>query len=144
MRPLSRQRRSGERGIAALEFVLVFPFLLMVLFGIIDVSLVLCDKAVITNAAGEAARQGIVVSQPAASKIQTVAQTYMQNGLVTGGTPTTPTVTVSPGGGCASAGSGNPLTVTINYTYEGLVVGTWLSELTGPIAISANATKNCE
>jgi len=144
MRRVPCRRRSGERGIAALEFVLVFPFLLMALFGVIDVSLVLCDRAVITNAAGEATRQGIVVSQPAASTIQAAAQTYMQNGLVTGGTPTTPTVTVSPSGACASAGSGNPLTVTINYTYEGLVVGSWLKELTGPIALTANATKNCE
>ncbi|TCG06951.1 pilus assembly protein TadE [Paraburkholderia steynii] len=146
MRRRTHQRRAGERGIAALEFVLVFPFLLMVLFGIVDVSLLLCDKAVITNAAGEATRQGVVLRVPSASasQIQNVALSYTQNGLVTGGTATTPAVTVTPSGGCASAGSGNPLKVTISYTYQGIVVGTWLSVLTGPITITANATKNCE
>jgi Flp pilus assembly protein TadG len=140
-----RQRlAANEQGIAALEFVLILPFLLMVLFGIIDVSLLLCDKAVITNAAGEAARQGIVVTPPSSQTIQNNALASMQNSLVTGGTATTPTVNVTPSGGCGSAGSGNPLKVTISYTYSGLVVGSTLSSLTGPVTITAAAVKNCE
>jgi Flp pilus assembly protein TadG len=138
--------RAKERGIVALEFVLVLPFLLIVLFGIIDTSLLLCDKAVITNAAGEAARAGIVVRTPplTASQIQSVALAYTQNNLVTGGTATTPTVSVTPSGGCASAGSGSALNVTVNYTYEGLVLGSALSSLTGPVTVTAVAVKNCE
>ena len=145
-RRVYQRRRSSQRGVAALEFVLVFPFLMMVLFGIIDVSLMLCDKAVITNAAGEAARQGVVLRVPPANAalIQNAALTYMQNGLVAGGAAATPTVTVSPSGTCASAGSGNPLTVTISYAYQGIVLGSWLSVLTGPITVTATATKNCE
>ena len=58
MKPLARLA-SDTRGVAALEFVLVFPFLMTVLFGIVDTSLLLCDKAVITNASREAARAGV-------------------------------------------------------------------------------------
>lgn len=137
---------ANERGIASLEFVLMLPFVLMVMFGIVDVSLLLCDKAVITNAAGEAARQGVVLSVPraTASSIQAVALSYTQNGLVTGGTATTPTITIVPSGGCPSTGVGNTLQVTVTYTYRGLVLGSALSALTGPVTITAAAVKYCE
>jgi Flp pilus assembly protein TadG len=139
-------RRVRARGIVSLEFVLVLPFLLMILFGIVDVSMVLCDKAVITNAAGEAARQGVVLRVPSytQAQIQNVALSYTNNSLVTSGTNAPPTVSVSPSGGCASAGSSNPLQVTITYTYNGVVLGSALSAITGPITVSAVAVKNCE
>ncbi|QCP52711.1 pilus assembly protein [Trinickia violacea] len=132
-----------DEGVVALEFALVFPFLMMVLFGIVDVSLLLCDKAVITNASREAARAGVVVRVPplTAAQITTVALNYAQNSLITGGTATTPTVTVNQSSGTSS---GNPLTVTVSYTYEGLVVGSALSVLTGPVTLSATTVMNYE
>lgn len=134
---------SNERGVAALEFVLVFPFLMTVLFGIIDASLLLCDKAVITNASREAARAGVVVRVPqlTASDIRNVALAYTQNNLVTGGTATTPTINVDQSAGTSP---GSPLKVTVTYTYEGLVLGSALSSLTGPITISATSVMNYE
>ena len=132
-----------DDGVVALEFALVFPFLMMVLFGIVDVSLLLCDKAVITNASREAARAGVVVRVPplTAAQITTVALNYAQNSLITGGTETTPTVTVNQSSGTSS---GNPLTVTVSYTYEGLFVGSALSVLTGPVTLSATTVMNYE
>jgi Flp pilus assembly protein TadG len=134
---------SNERGVVALEFVLVFPFLMTVLFGIVDASLILCDKAVITNAGREAARAGVVVRVPqmASSAIANVAMTYAQNNVVTGGTPTTPTVTVDQSAGTAP---GSPLKVTVSYTYDGLVLGSALSSLTGPITITSVTVMNYE
>ncbi|MGN6233442.1 MAG: TadE/TadG family type IV pilus assembly protein [Trinickia sp.] len=134
---------SNERGVAALEFVLVFPFLMTVLFGIVDTSLLLCDKAVITNASREAARAGVVVRVPqmAASDVANVALAYAQNNLVTGGTATTPTVSVDQSAGTSP---GSPLTVTVTYTYEGLVLGSALSALTGPVTVSATTVMNYE
>ncbi|MDH3999245.1 MAG: pilus assembly protein, partial [Desulfuromonadales bacterium] len=49
-----------ERGTALVEFSLVLPLLLMVLFGIIEFSILFYDKAVITNASREAAREWVV------------------------------------------------------------------------------------
>ena len=134
---------SDERGVAALEFVLVFPFLMTVLFGIVDTSLLLCDKAVITNASREAARAGVVVRVPqmAASDVANVALAYTQNSLVTGGTATTPTVTVTQASGTSP---GSPLSVTVTYTYEGLVLGSAMSALTGPVTVSATTVMNYE
>ena len=134
---------SNERGVAALEFVLVFPFLMTVLFGIVDTSLLLCDKAVITNASREAARAGVVVRVPqmAASDVANVALAYAQDNLVTGGTATTPAVSVDQSGGTSP---GNPLKVTVTYTYEGLVLGSAFSALTGPVTVSATTVMNYE
>jgi len=134
---------SDERGVAALEFVLVFPFLMTILFGIVDTSLLLCDKAVITNASREAARAGVVVRVPqmAASDIANVALAYAQSNLVTGGAATTPTVNVDQSSGTSP---GSPLTVTVTYTYEGLVLGSAFSALTGPVTVSATTVMNYE
>lgn len=132
-----------ERGVAALEFVLVFPFLMTVLFGIVDTSLLLCDKAVITNASREAARAGVVVRVPqlAASEVANVALAYAQDNLVTGGTATTPTVNVDQSSGTSP---GSPLKVTVTYTYDGLVLGSALSSLTGPVTVKATTIMNYE
>ncbi|NRO96861.1 pilus assembly protein [Paraburkholderia sp. NMBU_R16] len=143
-RHLGRHRRTRAGGIVSLEFVLMLPFLLMLMLGIIDMSLLLCDKAIITNAAGAAARQGVVLrSTPyTTTQIQNVALTFMQGSLVSGGTATTPTVT--PSGSCLTIGSGNALQVTIKYTYNGLMVGSAFSALTGPLTLTATAVMNCE
>ncbi|RQR42672.1 MULTISPECIES: TadE/TadG family type IV pilus assembly protein [unclassified Burkholderia] len=126
------------RGVVSLEFVLMLPFLLMVLIGIIDTSLLLCDKAVITNASREAARAGVVLRVPmlTPTQIANVASTYTQNSLITGGTATTPTITVTQANGTTA---GTALTVTVTYTYSGLVLGSAFSALTGPVTISASS-----
>ncbi|EDT39225.1 TadE/TadG family type IV pilus assembly protein [Burkholderia ambifaria] len=126
------------RGVVSLEFALMLPFLLMVLIGIIDVSLLLCDKAVITNASREAARAGVVLRVPmlTTTQIANVALSYTQNSLVSGGSATAPTVAVTQANGTTA---GTALTVTVTYTYSGLVLGTALSVLTGPITISASS-----
>lgn len=143
-RHIGRRARRRARGIVSLEFVFMLPFMLVVMFGIIDMSLLLCDKAIITNAAGQAARQGVVLrSTPyTVSQIQSVALAYTNNNLLAGGTVTAPTVT--PSGSCSTIGSGNPLTVTINFTYNGLFVGSALAALTGPFIVTATAVMNCE
>lgn len=135
--------RHASRGAIALEFVLVLPFLLIVLFGIIDVSLLLCDKAFITNASREAARAGVVVRVPqlTPAQISNVALNYLQNSLVTGGTATTPTVTVNQSAGTSS---GSPLTVTVSYQYQGLMLGSAFSSLTGPVTVTAVTVMNYE
>jgi Flp pilus assembly protein TadG len=131
-----------ERGIAALEFVLVLPFLLMVLFGIIDVSMILCDKAVITNASREAARAGVVlrVTPLTSTQIQNIALNYTQNSLVTGGPATSASAVAQVG----TQTSGSPLTVTVTYRYQGFVLGSVFSALTGPVTIRAITVMNYE
>jgi Flp pilus assembly protein TadG len=137
---LSLQRDEG--GVAALEFVLMLPFMLMLLFGIIDVSMILTDKAIITNASREAARAGVMLRATpwTSAQVQAVALNYTLNNLVTGGTPTAATAVAS----YVNQTSGSPLKVTVTYTYRGLVLGSIFSAITGPITITAVSVMNYE
>ena len=56
-------RRRRDRGAAALEFALVLPVLLIIVFGIIDFGRMLNAKIVLTQAAREGARAAAVGTQ---------------------------------------------------------------------------------
>lgn len=55
-----RVRPRGERGAAAVEFALVFPFLLVIVFGIIDFGLYFNNSINVRQGVREAARQAVV------------------------------------------------------------------------------------
>ncbi|MGN6575622.1 MAG: TadE/TadG family type IV pilus assembly protein [Nocardioides sp.] len=55
-----RTRRCPERGAVAVEFALVLPILVMLLFGIIEFGFVLAQKAALSSAVREGARYGSV------------------------------------------------------------------------------------
>ena len=57
---LRTRRARGERGAAAVEFALVVPILLLLVFGIIDYGAVYADSISARNGVREAARQGVV------------------------------------------------------------------------------------
>ena len=143
-----------QSGTAVVEFGLVLPLLLLLLFGIIEFSVMLYDKAVITNASREATRQGVVYSMPypASSAIVSTATNNLAKNLITFGAGGTPSATVSPTSGCTA--SGTPLTVTVSYPFTGLAIGSGVVEGTqlNPLAsfaknaltLTASTTMNCE
>lgn len=51
-----RRRKRDQRGAAAVEFALILPIFLMVLFGVIDFGYAINRSAVVNNAARDAAR----------------------------------------------------------------------------------------
>jgi hypothetical protein len=55
-----KAKRKSEEGQAILEFALVFVFLVLVLFGIIDFARIFFAYATMSNAAREGARYGII------------------------------------------------------------------------------------
>lgn len=55
-----RNRRYGERGASAVEFALVVPFLLLIVFGIIVYGMVFAQSLSLSNAARQAARSGVI------------------------------------------------------------------------------------
>ena len=56
-----------QAGAEIVEFAVILPFLLLVMFGIMEFGLVFYDKALITNASREAARSGIAYKCPVLS-----------------------------------------------------------------------------
>lgn len=60
MRSLRRARRRGDRGAAAVEFALVVPILLMLVFGIIDYGIYFNNSLSARQGVREAARSGVV------------------------------------------------------------------------------------
>lgn len=61
MSPDPTKRSSGEeRGAAALEFALVAPIFIMLLFGVISFGLVFAQQLALSNGARQAARAGVV------------------------------------------------------------------------------------
>ena len=104
-------RKLNERGVAAAEFALLLPVLLMILLGTIEFGMIMYSRELITNASREGARAGIVqVSpKPTAGAIRTIATTYLTG---TGINPANVTVTVTGAGGV------NPATLTVNTSYR--------------------------
>jgi Flp pilus assembly protein TadG len=117
-----------SRGASAVEFAIILPMLVLLVFGIIELSFALYDKAMITNASREGARVGIVYRSPAVTnaEITSVINNYLGTHLITFGgkrSPSSDPITgatvivtrtgVSPGG---------ELRVSVGYTYNFLVL----------------------
>lgn len=118
--------KKSVRGTAMMEFALILPILLLVVFGIINFGIVMFDQAIITNAAREGARWG-AVNTTSTTKANCgpatatgngdpcqVANHYASVGLVTFGTGTVST---------SSTGEGTAhslVTVTVTYDYKGI------------------------
>ena len=94
--------RHNEKGAAAVEFAIILPLLLLLVFGIVEFSLLMYNKAMITNASREGARRGIVYRvvynsetikmeyDPLADgQIQAEVTSYLSNHLITFSTVST-------------------------------------------------------
>jgi Flp pilus assembly protein TadG len=113
-----------QSGIAAMEFALVLPLLLLVVFGTAGFGLAILDKVVITNASREAARQGTVYRgvglRPTSAQVQSVATTYCSQNLVTFNGSRVCTVTLSADPSTLVSGTTLRVTVTYPFTFLGL------------------------
>lgn len=139
----------SEQGTAVVEFAVVLPLLLIIVFGIVEFSFMLHNRGMITNAAREGARAGIVIgeggSRLSKSDIQSIVNSYLTNNLVsfTSGSPATPTVDVAvngdktkdPADGMVSLT--DYLTVEVSYEYEFLLLPKFVAGIA-----STDGTKN--
>ncbi len=132
-----------ERGTALVEFTLILPLLLTMLFAIIEFGFVLYDKAVITNASREGARKGILHRDPpvSAATIANTVNTYCARNLISFSPASAPTVTVT---GAPCPGSDSDVTVTVGYPYSFLVLPNFLTNVTGQINLTAYTVMRCE
>ncbi len=131
-----------EKGTSAVEFALILPLLLLILFAIIEFGFVLYDKAVITNASREGARTGILMRTPRVplSTIQSTVSAYCASNLISFGTTSIPSTTVT-GAPCVP---GADLTVSVAYPYQFLLLPNFLKSIAGQINLSAATIMRCE
>ena len=117
--------KKNDSGVAAVEFALILPLLMWVLFGIINYGILLYDQAVITNAAREGARWGSINTSAAIACGPSsvtgsgdpceVANSYTNANLITFGSSTS-SLTSASGDGT----SGTTVTVTVTYTFTAI------------------------
>ena len=140
------EKIKSEKGAAMVEFAIVLPLLLMLVFGMIEFSIMFYDKAVITNASREGARAGIVYSYPnriTDGEIEATVVNYVSDKLITfSATPPSAEDLTTVTGQCSNAG--DVVTVTVTYPYEFLVLPNFITTLTGSIDLSAVTVMRCE
>jgi Flp pilus assembly protein TadG len=126
-----------ERGAAAVEFALLLPVLLLLVFGIIDFGRALNAQITLTQAAREGARLAALGQPDVVNRTQAAA-----SGL----SPVTVTVTACPDG----AGPGADASVTTSYPFSfatpiGAIAGMFGSTgLGSPITLTAQGVMPCE
>lgn len=135
---------TNQEGASAVEFAIVLPLLVVLTFGIIEFSILFYDKAIITNASREGARAGIVFNgdYPGVSEadIKNVVDNYLGSHLITFGTPTPATTTLD----TQCTDTGVPITITVTYPYNFLVLPNIVTSLAGTINLTAQTVMNCE
>ena len=133
-----------QNGGAVVEFAIILPLLIALLFGIVEFGLLLYNKQIITNASREGARAGVVVGldrSPSTEEHKTlsenVARTYCSNYLVTFSDSATPLSVVSTYTGISFE---DELTVKVTYLYDFLVLKIFF----GPIFLTESTTMRLE
>ncbi|MEO7272766.1 MAG: TadE/TadG family type IV pilus assembly protein [Vicinamibacterales bacterium] len=114
MATLNRDRR-GERGQAIVELALTLPLLLLVVLGVFDFGLMFQRFEVVTNAAREGARVGVLPDFTT-----TNAETHSGNYLTFGGVPATSIVH----GTCPATGGLTPGRACTVVTEETITLST--------------------
>jgi len=139
---MHRQRRcgrtAGERGAAAVEFALVLPLLLLIIFAIIDFGRAFSAQVTLT----EAAREGVRLASLGQSDPAVVSRT---EGAAAGLSPITVTVT-----GCGpGSGPGTDAVVDVKYVFSfdtpiGAIAGLFGSGFGSTATLSAQGVMPCE
>jgi Flp pilus assembly protein TadG len=134
-------RKSNQRGVAAAEFALILPVLLLILFGTIEFGMIMYSREVVTNAVREGARAGIVQGPPkrTEAEIIAIATTYLTG---TGVAPADVTFTVTG----EMLASPNNLTVTATYLYRFLIpyIPTTVAGIPDPLPLTARSVMRHE
>ena len=127
-----RLRPKKEEGASLVEFALLAPLFVVILFGLVEFGLAMYSKGMVTNASREGARFGVVYTSPrkTTEEISSKVQEYLNDsGFMD-------TVTINVTG--AQGTSGTPLSVTVTYPYTFQVLPNFVCGLVGPLNVTAN------
>jgi Flp pilus assembly protein TadG len=129
-----QKKLRSESGASAVEFALLLPVLMLILFGIIEFGVALYRQAILTNASREGARLAIVQSVPpiTTAAVDARIDTYLTSAGIT---PGNVTHIISPIVGV----TGTPVTVTLTLPYTFVSLPGLTSSLV-PSTITLTAT----
>jgi Flp pilus assembly protein TadG len=141
----------NQKGASLVEFAIILPVFIIIIFGIIEFSLLLYNKGIITHAAREGARVGVVYdfglnqevnNRISESEIRSKVNEYIENKLISF-SQTNPVINVN--NICPNqTSSGQELTVRVNYTYSFLVLPNFIAALAGGTNLESEAVMVCE
>jgi Flp pilus assembly protein TadG len=132
-----RDGRNRDRGAAAVEFALLLPLLLLLVFGIIDFGRAINAQITLTQAAREGARLAALGQPNVVSRTQAAA---------TGLSPVTVTVTSCPAGATQTTDAVVQTSYSFNFvTPVGAIAGLFGGGGFGsPITLTATGEMPCE
>ncbi|PMR70187.1 TadE/TadG family type IV pilus assembly protein [Halomonas heilongjiangensis] len=145
-----RQRASLRRqqGSETVEFAISATLLFILLFGIIEFSVALFDKATLTNASREGARTGILFKQSPRdlvaedAAIEQAIRDYAEQYLISLGGPAEMDISITRSDPNMLPGS--DVVVTVDYPYQFLVLPGFIGTLGGILELSATTTMRAE
>jgi len=129
-------RRQGRRGQALVEFALILPLLMLVLFGIVEFGRAWNAKQVLTDAAREGARLA-VVGDPTITQVSQVDDRVKEK-IARGGFDTTQVAIAYPDG--FHTGTGNITSVEVSMPYRFVVLHRLASLVTNNGVITLRTT----
>jgi len=119
---MKKVSKRSEYGAAVVEFAVIAVLFLSVVFGIIELGILMFNKHILTNASREGARAGVVMKVPRVldSEIQEIVKNYALNRMMSfGDLSVPPTVEIE------HIGASFPehfLVVRVQYPFEFLVL----------------------
>jgi Flp pilus assembly protein TadG len=133
MKPILARLTTDIRGVAAIEFALIIPVLLMIFGAVVDFTLAFWTKGLLANSVAEGAQYAFLAGPSAsASLIQGIVRQTLSLGATSvtvtgptcyciGGMPAAPT-----GAGCAqscpdSTTAGTYMTISAQFTYQSIL-----------------------
>jgi Flp pilus assembly protein TadG len=131
----------GRKGQAVVEFALVLPVFLLLVFGALEFGRAYFNMHLLTNAAREGARRASLPNQTQ-SGVEDTVQNFLTNvGLSADDCSTAITVEDQSGnertGGLSAAIEGDVVTVAVTYNFE-VIVGSLLPGFSGTVPLEAS------
>lgn len=141
------KRFLSDSGAEFVEFALAFPLLLVVVLGIMDMGVMFQQYQVITAAAREGARVGVLPSY-STSDAEDRADAYISASILTMGGTAPPSVATIQTGVVVGTQCMSTITVTTSFPHQYLFVGQFLAYFGGSAlgtkTLNASATMRTE
>ena len=139
-RPGRRWAIAGDRGASAVEFALVVPILLVVVFGIINFGALFSQKLALNNAVREGARAAVVAGSGPTADVSAEVHSALVGTLAMDPA----NVMVVDDAACAAdPGTGQDLTVTASFSAD-LLIPMPIPGFPGRFNLDGTAVYRCE